>query len=65
MRGIYCLCYYLVILQKLFKQILNFTEKGQKNRKYPVSGSVDGNALLMSEVRGEWSDWLEMIERQQ
>ncbi len=21
--------------------------------------------LLMSEVRGEWADWLEMIERQQ
>ncbi len=26
---------------------------------------VDENALLMSEVRGEWADWLEMIERQQ
>ncbi len=23
------------------------------------------NALLMSEVWGEWADWLEMIERQQ
>ncbi len=35
-------------------------------KKYPVSGSsVDENALLMSEVRGEWTDWLEMIERQQ
>ena len=35
-------------------------------RTYPVSGScVDGNALLMSEVRGEWAEWLEMIERQQ
>ncbi len=35
-------------------------------RKYPVSGScVDENDLLMSEVRGEWADWLEMIERQQ
>ncbi len=34
--------------------------------KYPVSGScLDENALLMSEVRGEWADWLEMIERQQ
>ncbi len=42
---------------------LGFTENGQKKRKYPVSGScVDGNALLMSEVRGEWADWLEMIE---
>ncbi len=29
-----------------------------------MSGSfVDENALLMSEVRGEWADWLEMIER--
>ncbi len=43
-----------------------FTENGPKKRKYPVSGScVDKNALLMSEVRGEWADWLEMIERQQ
>ncbi len=44
---------------------LGFTEYGPKNRKYSVSGSVDENALLMSEVRGEWADWLEMIERQQ
>ncbi len=36
-----------------------------KKRKYPVSGSVDENALLMSEVKEEWTDWLEMIERQQ
>ncbi len=36
----------------------------QKKRKYPVNGScVNENALLMSEVRGEWADWLEMIER--
>ncbi len=33
---------------------LGFTENGPKKRKYPVSGScVDGNALLMSEVRGK------------
>ncbi len=39
---------------------------GPKKRKYPVSGScVDENALLMSEVRGEWADWSDMIERQQ
>ncbi len=45
---------------------LGFTENGPKKRKYPVSGScMDENALLMSEVRGEWADWLEMIERQQ
>ncbi len=48
------------------KPSLGFTENGPKKRKYPVSGScVDENALLMSEVRGEWADWLEMIERQQ
>ncbi len=41
---------------------LGFTENGPKKRKYPVNGScVDENALLMSEVRGEWTDWLEMI----
>ncbi len=45
---------------------LGFTENGPKKRNYPVSGScVEENALLMSEVRGEWADWLEMIERQQ
>ncbi len=34
--------------------------------KYPVSSScVEENTLLMSEVRGEWADWLEIIERQQ
>ncbi len=45
---------------------LGFTENGPKNIKYPVSGScVDENALLMSEVREVWADWLEMIERQQ
>ncbi len=44
---------------------LGFTGNGPKKRKYPVSGScVDENALLISEVRGEWADWLEMIERQ-
>ncbi len=37
-----------------------------EKEKYPVSGScVDKNPLLMSEVRGEWAAWLEMIERQQ
>ncbi len=46
--------------------ISRFTENGTKKRKYPVSGScVDENALLISDVRGEWADWLEMIERQQ
>ncbi len=39
--------------------ISRFTENDLKKRKYPVSGScVDENALLMSEVRGEWADWL-------
>ncbi len=37
-----------------------------EKEKIWVSGScVDENALMMSEVRGEWADWLEMIERQQ
>ncbi len=46
--------------------ILGFTENGPKKKKYPVSGScVDENALLISEVRWEWIDWLEMIEKQQ
>ncbi len=45
---------------------LGFTENGQKKSKYPASSScVNENDLLMSEVRGEWADWLEMIERQQ
>jgi hypothetical protein len=45
---------------------LGFTENGPKKRKYPVSGSsVGANALLMPEVRGEWPDWFELIERQQ
>ncbi len=45
---------------------LGFTENGQKKRKYPVSSSCeDENALLISEVRGERADWLEMTERQQ
>ncbi len=48
------------------QQSLAITKNGPKKRKYPVSGScVDENALLMSEVRGEWADWSEMIERQQ
>ncbi len=42
------------------------TENGPKTKKYPVSGScVDENVSLMSAVRREWTDWLEMIERQQ
>ncbi len=37
-----------------------YREDSEKN---PVSSScVDENALLMSEVRGEWADWLEVIE---
>ncbi len=37
-----------------------------QKEKYPVSSIyVDENVLLMSEVRGEWADWLEMIEKQQ
>ncbi len=35
------------------------------SEKEKISSCVDENALLMSEVRGEWADWFEMIERQQ
>ncbi len=42
--------------------ISGFTEHGPKNRKYPVSSScVEENALLMSEVRREFADWLNQI----
>ncbi len=45
---------------------LGFTENGPKKRNDLVSSSCeDENALLMSEVRGEWADWSKMIERQQ
>ena len=40
-----------------------FTQNGTKNQKHPgSSSSVDGNILLMREVRGEWPDWLELTE---
>ncbi len=46
--------------------ISRVTENGPKKRKYTVSSScVNENALLMSEVRREWTDWFEMTERQQ
>ncbi len=73
-RGmVLCVRRRLTVFQKLLiywdfhaQPSLGFTENGPKKRKYPVSGScVEENALLMSEVRGEWADWLEMIERQQ
>ncbi len=35
---------------RIYRTSLGFTEKGQKKRKYQVSGSwMDENALLMSE----------------
>ncbi len=44
----------------IYRVYIEWTEK----RKYPVSGScVDEKCLV--DVRGEWADWLEMIERQQ
>ncbi len=61
-----CVFQKLLIYWDFQEPSLGFTENGPKKRKYPVSGScVDENTLLMSEVRGEWTDWLEMIERQQ
>ncbi len=39
---------------------LGFTENVQKKGKYPVNGScLNENAWLMSEVRGEWADWID------
>ncbi len=38
-----------------------WSEKG----KYQVSGSCVAENALISETRGEWTAWLEMIERQQ
>ncbi|MEQ2281660.1 hypothetical protein AMECASPLE_032731 [Ameca splendens] len=35
------------------------------SEKEKSGSSVDANALLMPEVRGEWPDWFELIERQQ
>ncbi len=66
-------CIYLHIFQKLLiywdfhtQTISRVYREWSEKRKYPVNDScVDENALLMSEVRGEWADWLEMIEKQQ
>ncbi len=40
----------------------------EKSKKEKISSEQQlcrQNALFMSEVRGEWEDWLETIERQQ
>ncbi len=42
-----------------------YREWSEKDKISRERSCVDENALLMSEVRGEWADWLEMIERQQ
>ncbi len=42
-----------------------YREWSEKEKISSEGSRVDENALLMSEVRGEWTDWLEMIERQQ
>ncbi len=39
--------------------------KWSEKEKISSERQLCENALLMSEVRGEWADWLEMIERQQ
>lgn len=44
------------------KQSSQGSGNDMKRRKYPVSGSsLCENALFMSEVRGELSDWSELI----
>ncbi len=35
------------------------------SKKEKISSSVGENAMLMPEVRREWPDWFELIERQQ
>lgn len=40
-------------------------DNGQKNTKYPVSESSLGQKLLMAEIRGEWPNLFELIERKQ
>ncbi len=42
-----------------------YREWYEKEKISSEGSCVDENALLISEVRGEWTDWLEMIERQQ
>ncbi len=42
-----------------------YREWSEKEKISSDSSCVDENVLLMSEVRGEWADWIEMIERQQ
>ncbi len=42
-----------------------YREWSEKEENIQCGSCVDKKALLMSEVRGEWADWLEMIERQQ
>ncbi len=42
-----------------------WSEKNKISSCGYIHSCVDENALLMSEIRGEWADWLEMIERQQ
>ncbi|KAF7647059.1 hypothetical protein LDENG_00178000 [Lucifuga dentata] len=37
----------------------------ERSEKEKISSSLGENASLMPEVRGEWSDWFKMIERQQ
>ena len=39
-----------------------FTQTVSRVLSEVSNGSVDGNALLMREVRGEWPDWLELTD---
>ena len=43
--------------------LYSFPQNGAKIKKQPVSGSsVDGSALVMREVNGEWPDWFKLTE---
>ncbi|XP_073782825.1 uncharacterized protein si:rp71-77l1.2 isoform X1 [Danio rerio] len=68
--NLFCCCFPLGIAALIFSVSAlpsrGFTKNGRKKRKYPVSdSSVGTNALLMPELRGEWPDWFQLIERQQ
>lgn len=48
------------------QKVVKVTQSDAENPKHKVSNSyIDGNTLLMREVRGEWPDWLQLTEKLQ
>ncbi len=56
---------YFTIWRAISLSLLSLSLSLSLSHTHTHTRCVDKNALLMSEVRGEWADWLEMIERQQ